>query len=296
MLDRRGHEVHQFERDEPPLTADGIDPRVLESDHVVWAASSINPLIAENDPDRVALDLEAFRAFIEAARSDGEGPRTIILSSGGTVYDTSTEPPYSEASPARPRNAYGRAKRELERILLSHDPAGLVLRVSNAYGPGQPVAPGQGVIAHWMHAIALGKDVHIFGDRDAARDFVYVDDIALAVVAVIEQDYRVHDVVNIGAGRPTTLGELLDAVAVTVGTRLEPVVHPARPFDARSTWLDCGRAARTLGWRPVMPLLDGLAATWHAVTTPDTIQPAASGRRTAPSTSQRKSSRSEADS
>lgn len=289
--------MHPFERNEPPVTPSGVDHRVLASDHVVWAASSINPLIAEHDPDRVSIDAAAFLSFIEAVGSGVDRPRTILLSSGGTVYDDSAPPPYSETSAATPRTAYGRAKLTLERMLLESDAPGLVVRVSNAYGPRQPVAPGQGVIAHWMHAIAAGDDVHIFGDPTVARDYVYVDDVARALIAAIEQDYRTHRVVNIGAGQPTTLEELLEAIATaTTGIALKPVLHPGRSFDAGSTWLDCSRAARTLGWRPLTPLVDGLTATWHAVTSPDTTQPVASESRTEPGASQRRPSHPEADS
>lgn len=266
VLTEHGHQVHEFDQDTPPTGADGLDPRVAESDHVVWAASSINPMIAENDPDRVALDTGIFLSFVTDVAALRGGPRTILLSSGGTVYDGSAVPPYSETSLVGPRTAYGRAKLELERLLLATDTAGLVLRISNAYGPGQLVAPGQGVIAHWMHAIAAGQDIHMFGDPMIARDYVHADDVAGAVAATIEQDYRTHDVVNVGAGRPTTLRALFAAIAEATGDpTLEPRLHPARSFDAASTWLDCERAASTLGWRPQIPLREGIAATWHVV-------------------------------
>jgi UDP-glucose 4-epimerase len=238
----------------------------MESDYVVWAASSINPMIAQNDPDRVALDVEAFESYVTAASHSSRGPRTILLSSGGMVYDDEGDPPYAETSPVGPRTAYGAAKLRQENVLLSADQSGLVLRISNAYGPGQVVAPGQGVIAHWMHAIAAGQDVHIFGDENVARDYVHVDDVSTAVAAAVELDYREHRVLNIGAGRPTTLRELFAMTAVAVGdTSIEPRKHPARLFDARSTWLDCSRAELTLGWRPRIQLAEGLAATWKAL-------------------------------
>jgi UDP-glucose 4-epimerase len=266
MLLDRGHEVHVFDRTTPPIDADGLDVRVRSSDVVVWAASSINPMIAENDPDRVALDIDTFRSFVELVTGLTSGPRTILLSSGGTVYDESLPPPYSELSPVAPRHAYGRAKLELERALLSLDDQGLVLRVSNAYGPGQPVAPGQGVVSHWVHAIAAGHDVHLFGDGSIARDYVYVDDIADAVRLAIESDYREHDVLNIGASEPTTLTQLFAAIATASGDPdLVPVAHPARSFDARSTWLDCTRAMEGLPWSPRTGLSEGIRATWSAV-------------------------------
>ena len=55
--------------------------------------------------------------------------------------------------------------------------------MANAYGPGQRPAPGQGVLAHWMEAILAGEEVQLYGDPDATRDYVFVDDIARAAVA-----------------------------------------------------------------------------------------------------------------
>lgn len=268
----RGHVVHEFEFDSPPMVAGTLDQRVLESDRVVWAAASINPLIAENDPDRVSIDLADFTAFIRAVQNAG-GPSTILLSSGGTVYDTSRKPPYHEGSSIRPAGAYGRAKRRLETALLTNDAHGVVLRVSNAYGPGQPVAPGQGVIAHWLNAIATGAPLHVYGGPEVSRDYVHVTDIARAVAAVVERPDVSHEVLNVGAGVATTLGELLEEVIRVVGREPEVVHHPSRPFDVRHSWLDCRKAEEKLGWRATTTLAEGLAETWAAVSASDAKSP-----------------------
>ncbi|MCG7286823.1 NAD-dependent epimerase/dehydratase family protein [Cellulomonas sp. ACRRI] len=267
VLEAEGRTVHVFDRAHPAVTGDGLDPRVARCDHVVWAASSINPLIADNDPDRVALDLEAFDAYLRAVRRLPEPPRHVLLSSGGTVYDYEAPPPHRETSPTRPRSEYGRAKLALERRLAEHDPRGVVLRVANAYGPGQPVAPGQGVIAHWLHALAAGKSVHIFGDPTVARDYVHVDDVARAVLRVTRSALPGSTVLNIGSGRPTSLAELLHLVHEVAGVEPAPAQHDARGFDARSTWLDCGRAESVLGWTATTSLADGIRQVWDHVRT-----------------------------
>jgi len=263
-----GHRVHVLDRRHPVVAAGDLVPAAAASDWVVWAASSINPMIAEHDPDRIALDTEAFDAFLAglaAARERGGRPRVVLLSSGGTVYDEDAEPPYSESSPTGPRSAYGRAKLDLEHRLLDAVPDPVVLRVANAYGPGQQVAPGQGVIAHWLHAVATGQPVHLFGDPSVARDYVHVADVARAARLVVERELRAHAVLNVGAGRATSLAELLDAVSAAAGAPLDVHRHEARSFDARSTWLDTTRAERDLGWAPRVGLRAGIADAWGAV-------------------------------
>jgi len=264
-----GHRVHVLDRQDPVVAHDRLTDAAAGSGWVVWAASSINPMIAENDPDRVALDVAAFDAFLAALEAAGDArPRVALLSSGGTVYDELADPPHTEDSPTVPRSAYGRAKLTLEHHLLAAAPDSVVLRVSNAYGPGQQVAPGQGVVAHWLHALATHQPLHVFGDPAAvARDYVHVDDIARAARLLVEDEPRTEQVLNIGAGRATSLAELLEAVTAATGAAPEVRYHEARAFDARATWLDCTRASRTLGWTPRVALRDGIAGAWQAVRT-----------------------------
>ncbi len=262
-LQETGHRVHILDRDRPAFDATGLLPEVAGSDWVVWAASSINPMIADNDPDRVVLDAEAFEQLLRGLDDLGPiAPRVLLLSSGGTVYDESVDPPYAEDSPVGPSSAYGRAKLALEQRLFRETNHPVVLRVSNAYGPGQRVAPGQGVVAHWLYAAAAGQPLHLFGDPAVARDYVHVADIAEVARLVIETG-TTEPVLNVGGGCATSLEELL--AAVTAATDLPLVVerHPARSFDARSTWLDCRRTQDVLGWRTTFSLTDGIADTWR---------------------------------
>lgn len=267
-LEAAGHDVHVLERDNPALTPAGLAPEVVAAGTVVWAASSINPMISANDPERVEADLDTFGGFVDAVAALERPARILLLSSGGTVYDENAEPPYTESSPTVPASDYGRAKLALEHR-LADAPETLVLRVANAYGPGQPLAPGQGVIAHWMSAFLAGHTPHLYGDPERARDYVYVADIAAAVRAAVETDRWTERILNIGSGVPTPLGRLYELVRAAAGADgVEPHRHPGRDYDVRSTWLNCERAAATIGWRARTPLEDGLAAAWrHLVAT-----------------------------
>lgn len=258
--------VSAFTRDVPfvyPFGHLDDDPGVPRT--VFWLAGSTNPALAEQRPDLVDGDEAALAAMLDAVSSAARPPRVVLVSSGGTVYDPAYPPPYDEASPLGPTTAYGRAKVRLEAALdRSGLPAGCwtIVRVSNAYGPGQRVGEGQGVIAHWLHAAAHGDPLVLFGDPATVRDFVYVDDVADALVRL----HRVPEappVVNVGSGEPTTLAELLTIVCNVAGRRAADVVtDPARTFDQSRTWLDVGRARRELGWRPATSLAAGIAATW----------------------------------
>ena len=218
---------------------------------VVWAAGSTDPGLAESRPDLVDADEQGFAAVVRTAAGMPQPPRIVLISSGGTVYDPSTTPPYSETSPTAPTTAYGRMKLRMEQVLAGAGlPEGEVtaVRVANAYGPGQPARPGQGVIAHWLLACAEGRRPVLYGRADTVRDFVYVDDLVDALVACHRVD-RLPAVVNVGSGVPTSLGELRTVVAAA-----RPGCRTTRPTPAwpeRSTHRAPGS---TSGWqRPSWP-------------------------------------------
>ena len=265
-----GHVVHTFDRRTRALDPQDPDDVVLEADHVVWAAATINPMVADNDPSQVQVDVAFFQTFLDTMRDRGRG-RTILLSSGGTVYDQSVAPPYAESSPVGPSSAYGAAKLEIEERLLATDPRPLVLRVANPYGAGQPVASGQGVIAHRLDSVMAGVPLQVYGDLTLARDYVHVEDVARAVTLAVGTRCE-ERVLNIGTGTPTTLSGLLDIVTQAVGERMVPVEHhESRRFDATSTWLDCSLAAEAIGWQPVWDLASGVASMWRSIAHATTV-------------------------
>ncbi len=255
-----------FTRSNPFVDGAGrLDAELRAADTVFWLASSVRPATADSHADRVAADRRALETLLDGLDRSGSEPLVVVVSSGGTVYDPRPAPPHHEESPIRPVNAYGEAMYELEQLVRAAAPRSTVLRVSNAYGPGQPARRGQGVIAHWLSSIAADAPVRIIGPDSAARDYVYVDDVIEALVRSHQAD-EVPRLLNIGSGQATTLADLLDAVRGVVAPRDVTVIQePARGFDAPSTWLDVSRAATDLQWVPRTSLRDGLAATWHSV-------------------------------
>lgn len=271
-LHAAGVPVAMFTRKTPFLTDSGSpDDGLVAARTVFWLASSINPAIAEIEPGRVYEDRETFLSLLRVLERLADPPKVILVSSGGTVYDPAIPPPHREDSPARPRGAYGRAKLDLERLL--HGAAlgpgrAVVVRVSNAYGPGQPATSGQGVIAHWLRALSAGDPITIFGDPATTRDYVYVDDVAAALVAVHRHPGRLPPVLNVGSGTPTSLAALADLVRTAAGSDAPILREPARGFDVPHSWLDVRLAADMVGWRQGTTLPVGVAAAWDWACSP----------------------------
>jgi UDP-glucose 4-epimerase len=114
-----------------------------------------------------------------------------------------------------------------------------------------------------MAAILGGGEVHLYGDTDATRDYVYVDDIASAVVAAHRAEAP-PAIVNVGTGIPTTLDRLLESLEFAVApARFDTVRHPARSTDTAHSTLDATRAREALGWSATVSLDEGVAKMWQ---------------------------------
>jgi UDP-glucose 4-epimerase len=139
----------------------------------------------------------------------------------------------------------------------------VAVRVSNAYGPGQVPAPGQGVIAHWLSAALAGGPITVYGDRVSTRDYVFIDDIVEAMARIHASAAAVPAIVNVGSGVPSTLGEVLAAVGAAVGVdRVEVREAPRRGTDTTHNWLDVTRAREALDWSAEVPLVEGVVRAW----------------------------------
>jgi UDP-glucose 4-epimerase len=193
---------------------------------------------------------------LEAARA--AGARVVFSSTGGAIYGE-CDGPAREDSPLEPVSPYGIAKLCAEEYLRGwnriHGSGHVVLRFANVYGPRQDSSLEGGVAAIFLERLAHGDETLIFGDGLQTRDFVYVGDVVGALLAAADRDGGTF---NIGTGQETTVLELYGLCAEVTGSNAEPRFEPQRLGDARRSVLDVSLAAAELGWRPAMPLADGL--------------------------------------
>jgi UDP-glucose 4-epimerase len=272
-LGRAGVSVTGFTRQQPCLRPDGTPHEALAAAEVLfYLATSVSPAMAEQRPDLVAQDHAVFSRLLDRLGEGDRPPFVVLAGTGGYVYDPVAPLPFREDQPTAPRTAYGRAKLALERALADRAAAvpGVSLRLATVYGPGQRVSKGQGVIAHWLAAAASGAPLRLFGDPATIRDYVYIDDVVNALARVGEvarAGGTLPDVLNVGSGEPTRLGDLLDLVVATVPGRVAVERLPGRGFDHYDAVLDIGRVTDVVGWKPETSLAVGLQQTWWALAT-----------------------------
>jgi GDP-L-fucose synthase len=136
---------------------------------------------------------------------------------------------------------------------------------TNLYGPGDNFHVEESHVLPAMmrrfHEAKLRGDaeVTIWGTGTARREFLYVDDLAAAVVHLM-QTYSAAAIVNVGAGEDMTIRELAEVVAAAVGYTGRIATDPSRPDGAPQKLLDSSRI-RALGWQPRVEFADGVRET-----------------------------------
>jgi dTDP-L-rhamnose 4-epimerase len=168
-----------------------------------------------------------------------------------------------EGAPMDPRNTYAATKVAQEQLasVWARETGGTCtsLRLHNVYGPGMPRAtPYAGVAAIFWSAAAEGQSPQVFEDGGQRRDFVHVDDVAMAFVAALSRDGGAHAAYNVGSGVVHTIGDLATELASLAGGPEPTVTGRYRLGDVRHITASSDRAARELGWRATRSLRTGL--------------------------------------
>lgn len=234
-----------------------------------------------------AANVNATVRLIQACAAADVG--RIVYSSSSAVYGDTDETPRAEASELLPRSPYAASKLAGEQYVLSFARAGVTegvaLRYFNVFGPRQsPRSAYAAVIPKFFEAALEDGTVTVYGDGRQTRDFVYVENVVAANILAASAPRETVDgcVFNVGAGRRTSLLELLSMIRHITGRTLTHVAAPARSGDVRDSVADLQRSERLLGFQSRIPLEEGLGRTWQwlAAHSATLARPSAGSRRT----------------
>ncbi|HUG05876.1 MAG TPA: NAD-dependent epimerase/dehydratase family protein [Candidatus Limnocylindria bacterium] len=182
----------------------------------------------------------------------------VNLSTGGAIYGE-TEVCASEVVPVDPASNYGKFKAEAEKIVAGAEIPNITLRLANVYGPRQRQDLEGGVIAIFLGRWRRGEKLTVFGDGTAQRDYMYVGDVVDAVLSAFAGNWK--GVYNIGTGVPTSVNELIGAMAEILGPPPGITKAPERPGEVQRSCVDASRATRDGLWQPGTALVEGLRRT-----------------------------------
>lgn len=202
----------------------------------------------------------------------------LIFASSASVYGNKSrkhngEPPvFSKGQRLDPLSTYANSKLwgEYECLLFCklYGLKTTVLRYFSIYGV--PQVPKKGshswVIAIFAMRLSRGKPLIIFGDGSQVRDFVYVDDVAEATIHAAEKEALAGEIINIGTGQPTSIIELAHTMTHITGKKVPFKFKPRPKGDPVGGYADITKMEKLLGWKPRVPLKDGIPRYWGWIT------------------------------
>jgi len=172
--------------------------------------------------------------------------------------------PTAESKPLAPTSIYAITKRDQEEMCLTVGRAygipTVALRFFNVYGPRQQLSnPYTGVCAIFQSRIQNGRPPVIFEDGSQTRDFVSVHDIVQALLLASERREAAYSAINVGTGRPTSIRGVAELLLRLYGKSLPlQIENTYRAGDVRHCYADISRAEKLLGYKPRVPLEEGL--------------------------------------
>lgn len=236
----------------------------------------------ENPHVYVDANIQGFVNVLEGCRH--HGCRHLVFASSSSVYGANTKLPFSvHDNVDHPISLYAASKKANE--LMAHAYSHLYrlpatgLRFFTVYGPwGRPDM----AMFIFARAILTGQPIKLFNHGRMRRDFTYVDDVAQAVVRLIERppqgcsdwDGSRPDpatsrapwkIYNIGNNRPEELTYVVSLLEKELGKAAVKEMLPIQPGDVEATYADVKDLENDVGFRPATPIEEGVArfAKWY---------------------------------
>lgn len=267
------------------VTADLADRSAVEAlfarhqpERVVHLAAQAGVRYAAQNPHvYVASNVTGFLHVLEGCRH--HGVRHLVYASTSSVYGANTRMPFSEHDSAEhPLTLYAATKKANEQ--MAHSYAHLYgipctgLRFFTVYGPwGRPDM----ALFLFTKAILEGQPIRVFNHGRHKRSFTYVDDIVEGVIRSLDTvpgrdpqwrgdapdpatsgvaPYRLY---NIGNEQPVELLRYIQVLEECLGRKAHMELLPLQPGDVPDTEADVSDLVSNVGYRPVVPVEQGVA-------------------------------------
>ncbi len=229
------------------------------------AARSSRPLHEDDPSGGARVNVEGFVNTVEAATEAGVDK--IVYASTSSMYG-SVDPPHSEEMDVKPPNLYTASKLSRERYAECYSYMNQIqttgMRFFSVYGPHER-AKGKiaNVVTQFLWKMMDGEKPVIWGDGTQSRDFVYVKDVADAVIEAARHDPELDgEVFNVGTGKDVSFNRVVETLNDVLGKDIEPErIENPRDKYVQATRADISRASEILGWEAGHSFEEGLRKT-----------------------------------
>ncbi len=238
-------------------------------DFLFHLASDTTPGTSALQPTLEGLNnIQPTTKLLESLQTSS-GMLLVYVSSGGAVYDSTIEPPYTEGTPCNPKSYHGAAKLAIEHFLQAYtvqtgNPT-VVLRPANLYGPGQHAKRQFGIVPTILECVRETRSFTIWGDGSTVRDFLYIGDFLELCTCLIEkrEQFKGYRTYNAGTGVGCSISRLCDTIETVTGQSIHRQFLASRDIDMPAVVLDSSQARAELGWLPTTSLEAGIERTWQ---------------------------------
>jgi UDP-glucuronate 4-epimerase len=201
-------------------------------------------------------------SIFEAARRM-ESPPTLVYASSSSVYGGNDKFPFSTADRVdHPVSLYAATKRSGELLAESYAAmygfASTGLRFFTLYGPwGRPDM----AYFSFTKAILGGEPISVFNGGKLERDFTYIDDAVVGILAALDQPVdpkRLHRLYNLGNNRPEPVLRFIKVIEQALNCKAMLKFEPMQPGDVKATAAEIEDSRRDLGFDPKIEIDEGL--------------------------------------
>lgn len=206
--------------------------------------------------------------LLEAVRIHNPSAK-VVFPGSRLQFGRPLKVPVDEDHPMEPVCIYGVHRLAAEKyFLLYHKIYGLrttVVRITNPFGPGQSRKRSAYGVVNWLiHQAIADQPLSIYGDGSQVRDYVFIEDVLVALLRVGATESSDGHVYNLGSGKGVRMVEMTRLIIEIAGAgRVQFVPWPvlAERIETGDFVADISRISNELDWRPEVPLEEGVART-----------------------------------
>jgi UDP-glucuronate decarboxylase len=242
-------------------------PIYLEIDEIYNLACPASPIRYQRDP--VQTTKTSVHGAINMLGLAKRLKAKILQASTSEVYGDPNVHPQAEeywghVNPIGSRSCYDEGKRCAETLFFDywrqHKLRIKVARIFNTYGPRMHPNDGR-VVSNFIIQALLGRDITIYGDGSQTRSFCYVDDLIDGLIGLMDSHDEVVGPINLGNPIEFSMLQLANIILELTASRSRIVHRPLPQDDPQQRQPEITKAQNVLGWRPAVPLKEGLIKT-----------------------------------
>lgn len=197
----------------------------------------------------------------------------LIFSSSRLEYGKPKYLPVNEEHPTNPISAYGLSKLAATQMAIVYNKRyGLdvtIFRTSNVYGPHKKKQfPGYNIINNFIDKAGKGEVLTVYGDGSQERDYIYVDDLVEAFMAVVKNpNISSGQIYNLGYGKGIKFKDMITLISNKVGggeVKFAPWPKSYKDVETGSYISDISKIEKQLGFSPKIGFEEGIVKTIQA--------------------------------